>query len=236
MKTTKISLMFFILLFVFSLQAQDSLKTQEKGTFIDPRDDQTYEWVKIGNQIWMAENLNYSSGKFQFFNNDLVFWYLYNWKTACEACPNGWHLPSDSEWKELEMYLGMSQTEADKKSTWRGFDEGTKLKSVSGWDKGELQCSTHGVFIEYDAGPNVKIGTNTTGFSASPSMMLFNVPKYLYNPERLEVVYIGAFFWTSTSYFGTKAWYRELGLTDEKICSQCIEKDTYYLSIRCVKD
>ncbi len=51
-------------------------------------------------------------------------------------CPNGWHIPSDGEWKILEMELGMSQTDADAFGNNRGTDEGTQLKSggSSGFD------------------------------------------------------------------------------------------------------
>ena len=64
---------------------------------------------------------------------------LYQWKQAvCGAiypdtegvqgiCPTGWHLPTDAEYKTLEMYLGMTQAQADAEG-WRGTDQGTKLK------------------------------------------------------------------------------------------------------------
>ena len=45
------------------------------------------------------------------------------------VCPDGWHLPSDNEWKDMEMYLGMSQSDADG-SGWRGTDEEGKLKEI----------------------------------------------------------------------------------------------------------
>ncbi len=43
------------------------------------------------------------------------------------VCPSGWHVPSDDEWKELEMYLGMSEIEANN-FEWRGTNEGAKLR------------------------------------------------------------------------------------------------------------
>ena len=87
---------------------------------------------------------------------------LYNWSAAMAGaassssnpsgvrgvCPSGWHLPSDAEWKTLEMTLGMSQSEADD-SGWRGTDEGQKMKSTSGW---------------FSNGN----GTNSSGFTALP--------------------------------------------------------------------
>ena len=83
------------------------------GTFKDKRDDQVYKTVKIGNQIWMAQNLNYA------IDNGFGSWCydneykhcknygrLYTYRTAMNACPTGWHLPSSSEWQELVDYAG----------------------------------------------------------------------------------------------------------------------------------
>ena len=64
---------------------------------------------------------------------------LYNWFAAVGACPDGWHLPSDSEWKQLEMHFGMSQTEADTLGL-RGTNEGSKLAGNSiFWANGDLE-------------------------------------------------------------------------------------------------
>lgn len=89
----------------------DTIPTQ--NTFTDIRDGKTYKYIKIGNQIWMAENLNYNpsttSGSWIYgncFSNAIIFGRLYNWKTACTFCPEGWHLPSKNEWQELINYLG----------------------------------------------------------------------------------------------------------------------------------
>ena len=67
------------------------------------------------------------------------------------VCPDGWHLPSDAEWKELEMFLGMSQVDANE-SGWRGTDEGGKLKEAG---------TTH--WNSPNAG-----ATNESGFTALP--------------------------------------------------------------------
>ncbi|MCL2220422.1 MAG: fibrobacter succinogenes major paralogous domain-containing protein [Chitinispirillia bacterium] len=114
------------------------------GSFTDARDGKTYRTVKIGNQTWMAENLNYKTDKSVCYDNEesncQKYGRLYDWKTALNACPAGWHLPSDEEWEALTDFVGGEET------------AGTKLKSKTGWstDKG------------------YKAATDDYGFSALP--------------------------------------------------------------------
>jgi uncharacterized protein (TIGR02145 family) len=68
------------------------------------------------------------------------------------VCPEGWHVPSDSEWKDLELFLGMDLAELDLIETWRGTDEGGKLKEAG---------TSH--WIEPNNG-----ATNSSGFTALP--------------------------------------------------------------------
>jgi uncharacterized protein (TIGR02145 family) len=99
----------------------------EKGTFKDNRDGQTYNWVKIGTQIWMAQNLNYheewvgpTRGNKCYNNRDAnceKYGRLYEWYDAIRLCPDGWHLPSRAEWNDLISFVGT--------------DAGKKLKSTS---------------------------------------------------------------------------------------------------------
>jgi uncharacterized protein (TIGR02145 family) len=105
-----------------------------------------YSTVKIGTQTWMQQNLRVkvapdgSPVTSYVFNNDeenaKTYGRLYPWDAAMNGsivegaqglCPTGWHVPSDNEWKILEMYLGMTQAEADLVNMWRGQGVGTKM-------------------------------------------------------------------------------------------------------------
>jgi len=103
----------------------------QTDTLTDNRDGQTYTTVQIGNQIWTAENLNFKTdGSYCYANktaNCNKYGRLYTWETAKNVCPDGWHLPSDKEWMELETELGMNPADTAKGDTWRGTDQGTQL-------------------------------------------------------------------------------------------------------------
>lgn len=101
----------FILLLITTIPFF-SICQNETGIFIDTRDGQTYKTVKIGNQIWMAENLNFETEDSWCYNNSLenckTYGRLYTCEAAKNVCPAGWHLPSDAEWTILVDYLGGS--------------------------------------------------------------------------------------------------------------------------------
>jgi len=74
---------------------------QQKGTYTDPRDKKTYKTAKIGEQVWLAENLNYAAQNAKCYEDEpencTKYGRMYDWQTAMTACPSGWHLPSQEE-------------------------------------------------------------------------------------------------------------------------------------------
>jgi uncharacterized protein (TIGR02145 family) len=84
----------------------------EPGSFTDPRDGKIYKTVKIADQWIMAENLAYKpdNGKFWAYedidSNIAIYGYLYDWETAMNIAPEGWHLPSRKEWLAIQKILG----------------------------------------------------------------------------------------------------------------------------------
>ena len=139
------------------------------STFTDTRDGNVYQTVTIGNQVWMAENLKYlpsvvgsapgspTTPYYYVYGyngtnvadakatlNYSTYGVLYNWPAAVNACPTGWHLPSDVEWTELIDYLGSCIA-------------GGRLKAT-----GTIEAGT-GLWYDPNTG-----ATNETGFTALP--------------------------------------------------------------------
>lgn len=137
------------------------------GVLNDSRDGQSYKTVELGSQWWMAENLNfYSNSGSWYYDNDSVtyaeaYGRLYTWETAENICPAGWHLPTDSEWKELEMYLGMTQVQTDN-TGWRGTDQGVQL-SIDGNSRFEALLAGYRFYTRafYDLGTSAYFWSST---------------------------------------------------------------------------
>ena len=136
---------------------------------------------------------------------------LYNWPAALSACPPGWHLPSDAEWKQLEMYLGITSAQADA-TGWRGTAEGGKLKE---------EGTTH-----WDS-PNTG-ATNSSGFTALPGG---------YRSLNGSFNYIGIYgvWWSSTVYGTDYAWGRSLYYGNSTVHRGGYDK-FYGFSVRCLRD
>lgn len=214
MKTIKIThiLAIFVIL-SFSQSAE-----KESGAFNDPRDGNVYKWVKIGNQVWMAENLRFKteSGSWCWENkeeNCEERGRLYDWAAAVKAVPLGWHLPSDEEWKKMEITLGLTREQADQ--------EGFRVDK-DGLLAGKIKLE--GEWPDKHDGKSIVI-TNETGFSA--------VKTGLYsNGEFSHDGYTG--WWTSDGN-ETSAWIRHIGFFDNTI-GRILNRKEFAFPVRCVLD
>ncbi len=207
---------------------------------VDNRDDHDYTTVQIGEQCWMAENLNIGIQiinsqnsedndiieKHCYDNNVIycdVYGGMYQWDemmnySSAEGlqgiCPNGWHIPTDNEWKILEGFVdsqnGIGSTLWDDESC-RGFDVGFNLKSTNGW---------------FENGN----GSDSFGFTALPAGFCDNLGVF----NNLDAV---AAFWSSTiSPYGINyAWYRNISSFEDHVC-RYQHVDEYKHSLRCVLD
>jgi uncharacterized protein (TIGR02145 family) len=103
-----------VLLIAFSSckESKTTLIASETGCFTDPRDGKIYKTVKIGEQWIMSENLAYKpdQGNYWAYDNNTgnvaIYGYLYDWETAKNIAPEGWHLPSREEWSVFHKSLG----------------------------------------------------------------------------------------------------------------------------------
>ena len=222
-------------------------------TTVKDIDGNVYQTIKIGSQIWMAEDLkvthypngdpipnvidntawvnledNNTDDAYCFYNNDNNTDYgaLYTYAAAIGdnwerdnnpkqgICPDGWHLPTDEEWKSLEIYLGMTQEQADA-SGWRGDDEGGKLKETG---------TTH--WNSPNSGAD-----NSSEFTA-----LAGGTRYYSNGNFAELGVIGH-WWSATDIESGKAFHRALRYNETGVYrnNTGYAKSNGY-SVRCVKD
>ena len=203
-------------------------------------DGNIYQTVTIGTQVWMAENLkvthfrngeaipnvtdstewrNLTTGAYCNYANDIInvdtYGRLYNWYAIHDnrgIAPEGWHVPSDEEWKQLELYLGMSQADADT-TGYRGTTEGGKLKEAG---------TVHWRSPNTDA-------TNECGFTALPGGHRTN------SPGQFASLGDYAGYWTASEENSYGAWYRALYYTYAQVARGSISKRSGR-SDRCVKD
>ncbi len=212
----------------------DSVVFQETGTVTDV-DGNTYKTIRIGDLWWMAENLKttkyrdntdipnvtdntvwngLSTGAYCYYNNNVAngetYGALYNWYAVEDArglAPTGWRVPSDDDWKALEMHLGMSQAAADNIGP-RGTDEGRKLKSTSSWSSGN--------------------GTDEVGFTGLPGGFRSTSTAYTDLNHK-------ATFWSGSEGDSGEAWRRLLVNYNFQVNRDDIPKQAGF-SVRCVKD
>jgi uncharacterized protein (TIGR02145 family) len=198
----------------------------------DNRDGQSYGTVLIGDQCWMAENLNIGTmipGANNMSDNGIIEKYcyenisdncdtyggLYHWNEMMQytpleetqgICPDGWHVPADSEWCTMSQFIDSSVNCNDIGIS--GTDAGLKMKSTYGW-AGEGN------------------GTNTSGMNVLPSGYHYNG---LFNNLSSH-----AYFWSSTIEGGDQHWCRIFAYAyDFMVREEYI--DTIGFSVRCIKD
>jgi uncharacterized protein (TIGR02145 family) len=204
-------------------------------------DGNVYKTVKIGSQLWFAENLKTSkyndgseiplvleganwtsttTGAYCWYENDPsnykdTYGALYNWYSVNtgKLCPTGWHVPTDNDWKQLEMFLGMSQAEADIQDVNRGTTEGDKLKEGG---------------IDHWVSPNTG-ATNEYEFTALPGGYRDG-----YTGVFAGIGY-GINFWTLTELDATTALDRGLRNGIPNI-SRLSEVKTHGFYVRCIRN
>ena len=208
------------------------------GTVTDI-DGNLYHTVKIGEQWWMLENLRVThyrngepiphvtnggewaglyTGAYCEYNNNPAnveaHGRLYNWYAVDDGrniAPDGWHVPTDAEWMELEIHLGMSQVEVDGQQ-WRGTDEGGKMKEAS---------------MTYWDSPN-EGATNESGFTSLSG-------GYRWSTGPFDQMGRNAAFWCNTWYSSGRAWYRKLSFANPQVDRDNSSARHGY-SVRCVMD
>ena len=205
------------------------------------QDGNLFNSVTIGNQEWMAENLNVVT----FRNGDsiplaktkeewenaalegrpvyciydispgdnsktgkLCNWYAFN--DSRMIAPKGWHIPSDREWIELSVELGMSPAEAEKLHE-RGTDQGTRLK-----DPGDRSWNL-----------SDSISVNFSGFNALAGGCRLNDGEYY-------MANVIAVFWSSTETETGGAY--AYGIHPAPFFNRCDDNKGLGMSVRCIKD
>ena len=230
---------------------------QDSAGTVTDIDGNIYKTIKIGSQIWMAENLkvvNYrngdpipnitsnseweglSTGAYCVYDNEDsytdTYGYLYNWYVVTDnrnIAPDGWHVPTDKEWEQLDMYLGISRLDMFfNGSSWIGVDEGGKMKEVG---------TTHW------NNPNTG-ATNESGLSARPGGMrgdngyydYIGTRAYFWSTSKVDNL-LGphAYFWSTSKADYNLAWFHMLSSTSSWIYRHYHFKSCGF-SVRCVRD
>ncbi len=242
-------------LLLFSLVSMAGFAMAQRQKTVTDIDGNVYQTVKIGKQLWLAENMRatrYADGvpiplvtgekewealsaqdkAYCWLRNDQASFAqtmgaLYTWAAAVNAtdgsvsatgkvqgvCPDGWHIPSDEEFKQLEMHLGMSREEADKTKL-RGTNEGCKLAgNAAEWADGRLKQDP-------DFGKS--------GFMALPGGLRYVTGKF--GDYKLD-----AYWWTGRALNAEKAYGRIIPSKDIESYRDAHRKDAGF-SVRCIKN
>lgn len=192
------------------------------GAMTDNRDGKVYRTVKIGEQTWMAENLNYAGDGIGHCYNDIpencdVGGRLYKWDVAKEVCPEGWHLPSKKEFETLFSTVERMHDEEE-------CSLADMFKATSGWVNFYWQHTQ---------------GLDKVGFSAVPAggkhILSYREPEYNHSGH-------SAYFLSSTEYSEGRVYVMLVRDDEAAVVDDYDEGNPHYstkeseFSVRCLKD
>jgi uncharacterized protein (TIGR02145 family) len=218
------------------------------GAYIKDIDGNLYSTVKIGTQVWMAENLKttkYSNGdligtttpatlnisaetapKYQWAyngseSNVATYGRLYTFYAVTDnrnIAPKGWHVATDAEWTTMENYLMANGYNYD--STFTGNKYAKAMASTAGW---AVSTNTGAV-----GNTDFQSYRNKSGFSAVPG-------GYRFDDGTFTNIGDHSFWWSSTEYSSTDAWYRLAYYYTSNVDRISYTK-SFGFSVRCIKD
>ncbi|MCF8303519.1 MAG: fibrobacter succinogenes major paralogous domain-containing protein [Bacteroidales bacterium] len=212
---------------------------------VEDIDGNTYFTTQIGEQCWMASNLNTTrdANGNQITNycydedpgNCEMYGGLYEWDVMMNGegssngnpsgvqgiCPDGWHIPSDAEWSELTNYLINNYIDINSGNV------GNKLKScrqVNSPLGDDCNTSEHPRWNEHGN----QYGTNDFGFASLPGGHRLSNGYFFYLGQK-------GYWWSCTETFSTYVWHREMGYSSGSVYRDYYDK-AYGFSVRCIKD
>lgn len=212
-------------------------------------DGNLYHTVKIGTQVWMVENLkaihynngdpipevtsdvewvNLTTGAYCNFDNSegnvATFGRLYNWYAVNTGnlAPKGWHVPTDGEWTILENWLIANGYNYDG-TTGDDWDTNNKIAKSMAADSIWGPDSFEGTVGNTD----YPAKRNATGFNA--------LPGGLRNGSPFWGIFYNGYWWSSSEFDTTLAWYRNIYFHFTNVVRDCIGKKSG-ISVRCVSD
>lgn len=204
-----------------SLIEKITFTLEDDNSFTDPRDGSVYNYIELGNQTWMSQNLAYlpdvdppsegDNGEVHYYvydyegssvseakatSNYMAYGALYSWDAALTACPDGWHLPSQEDWNTLVAYLGE--------------DPGTQMKSTTGW--------------HLDGN-----GTNSSGFNAFPL-------GYRSSTHQFTSIGTFAYLWSSSETDDNHAYRTSMAYNSFEVDTGSNGYKEFGHMVRCLKD
>lgn len=187
---------------------------------VDTRDGTLCYYETIDTLDWFVRNLSYKEDGHSYYGCDAmddVYGKYYTWNEAQNACPDGWHLPSNEEWLALANHAG-----------YKGTDAAADFTSVAG--NLMVNASFNGDRM-WEYWPAVNI-TNSTNFSAIPTGYgVWNGTTFAFSGD-LEY----AAFWTSDeSSDGNKGIYRYMYVESPTLYAAQADKDNFVANVRCVR-